>query len=208
MRTIVWDWNGTLLDDVGIVHAIFSEMIVEHGLIAPSVEKWRALYQHPIQGMYAAIGFDFGKESFESLATRWYDRYSIQARSARLFSGAHEIVQSFKDRGYTQLIISTLEERLLHEQVKAAGIWDCIDHVSGHHNKEADTKVARALSVLNAYNPQGWPVTVIGDTSHDGEMACALEAQCVLIAQGYDAEHKLREFGVPVVRTLREVVIE
>lgn len=205
MRTIVWDWNGTLLDDVAIVHKIFSEMIVEHGLEAPSVPMWRSLYQHPIQAMYKAIGFDFAKESFESLAARWYDRYSVQARIAEPFEGAVEIVKSFQERGFTQLIISTLEEGLLHEQVRSAGIWDYVDHVSGHHNKEADTKVARAVSVLKRFNTHGWPVTVIGDTTHDAEMAHSLEARCVLIAQGYDAEDKLLKLGVPVVRTLIEV---
>lgn len=201
---IIWDWNGTLFDDASSAHGIFTELMKEQGLRERSVTEWRSLYQQPIQAMYEAVGFDFTVEPFSVLAERWYQRYTAAVQEAVLFDDAVESLQFFQSQGYEQLIISSLEENLLRVQVESQGIWDYFKAVSGHHDLSADSKVARAKEMMLLHHTASQEVIIIGDTSHDAEMAEALGAHCILVTRGYQDAERLKVHGFPITHSLVE----
>ena len=70
---IVWDFNGTLLDDIRAGIDAVNEMLARRDLATiQSVEQYRELFCFPIIDYYAKLGFDFEKEDYYSvLAPEW-----------------------------------------------------------------------------------------------------------------------------------------
>lgn len=66
-RHIIWDWNGTLLDDVGHAVSVINSLLDEHDLPRIDQERYRKIFDFPVLRYFETLGFDFEKEPFESL---------------------------------------------------------------------------------------------------------------------------------------------
>ena len=71
---IIWDWNGTLLDDVPHAVKTINHFLEKHGLEQLDHERYRNIFRFPIFDYYQALGFDFKKAPFESLCHQYVDR--------------------------------------------------------------------------------------------------------------------------------------
>ena len=58
-RCIVWDWNGTLLNDVQAAFSAMNAMLSRRGLpLMESLAQYRELFTFPVRQYYAAAGLD------------------------------------------------------------------------------------------------------------------------------------------------------
>ena len=62
---IIWDWNGTLLDDVDYCRSIINTILIKNNLPQLSFDRYREVFTFPVQDYYKEAGFDFNKVSFE-----------------------------------------------------------------------------------------------------------------------------------------------
>lgn len=126
---IVWDWNGTLLNDHEVCTNNFNFCISKQGLPPVSSEEFRKLYRHPVIDMYHEIGFKFTEDySFSDLSTDWYKGYQASLHEAKLFSQVLTLLSKIQ-RGI-ELIY-----RNVVELAKACGC-KCILIASGHESRE------------------------------------------------------------------------
>ena len=65
--TIIWDWNGTLIDDVALCASLVTRALAERGIGPVSVEQYRAVYQHPIKNVYTALGAPLTDDEYYEL---------------------------------------------------------------------------------------------------------------------------------------------
>ena len=82
MTKILWDWNGTLLDDVEICRAVLNGMLGRRGIAPVSLDRYREIFTFPIREYYRLAGFDFSRESYETLAEEYMRIYPREARRA------------------------------------------------------------------------------------------------------------------------------
>ncbi|MBR4295381.1 MAG: HAD family hydrolase [Clostridia bacterium] len=204
---ILWDFNGTILDDVGAGIISVNKLLSERGLKTISgVEEYHKAFGFPIIEYYKRLGFDFKKESYETLAPLWVEQYLINVRSANVFDDVLPTLESFRDMGMRQTIISATELGMLKRQLKDLGIENVFDEVMGLDNIHAESKVALA-KVWKEKN-QSAKALMIGDTVHDVEVAKEIGADCVLVARGHQSRQVLEGCGVKVFSDLKEVLEE
>ena len=87
MKRIVWDWNGTLFDDVELCfHCINSVLTSHHCQPLPDVEAYRNVFGFPIEDYYRELGFDFSVTPFSQLAKEYMELYQT-----RVPLGTHNI---------------------------------------------------------------------------------------------------------------------
>lgn len=200
---IIWDWNGTLLDDLTVSHRIFNQLMSDRSLPAISLSAFRDLYTHPIIDMYHAIGFPFSPAyTFDDLCRDWYLESEKQASDVSIFADGEETLRSFHRVGAHQIIISALNHDILLSQVRQYGVSGYFARISGNDDMRADSKVERSVQV---FVESGMPLSrtwVIGDTLHDAAMAQAIGCQCVLVERGYEPKKKLESSGFPVLDSL------
>ena len=55
VRHIVWDWNGTLLDDLAVVVAAVNDTLATVGRLPITIEEYGARYTRPVLLFYERL---------------------------------------------------------------------------------------------------------------------------------------------------------
>ncbi len=187
---LIWDFNGTLLDDVESCIKSANRLLVAHGLSPiASVEQYRSLFGFPIIDYYRRLGFDFSVTPYADLAVEWVAYYLEQTRNACLYPDVTAVLDRFSGLGLQQLILSATELGMLEGQVNALGIRDRFDQLLGLENIQAYSKEQIGIRWRVA-NPGARPL-LIGDTDHDAAVAAAMGIDCVLICRGHQSRSHL-----------------
>lgn len=199
---VVWDWNGTLLNDVALNHEILNGMMERRGLARIDLERYRALFRMPIIELYRDLGFTFEDETFEETAKEYFGEYRRLFPQMPLSDGAVEALIAVRGKGLRQYIVSAMNEPDLVSQVREKGIAEFFDGLAGLDNVHAVSKKRRALDFISGFDPKP-DILFIGDMDHDQEVAEAIGARCLLYAKGHQ---RLRPSGnAIVIDDLRDV---
>lgn len=200
---VLWDWNGTLLDDVALCVDALNRLLRQyHYPQQYALAQYREIFGFPIEDYYVRAGFDFSKDSFAVLADDYMQDYLARAGACPLAAGAEPALALLKQAGVQQVILSASNLPVLEQQVAERGIRPYFDRLLGLHDIYARSKVDVGLAYLaelkqnNAVPPCA---VMIGDSVHDFEVAQALGVQCVLQAAGHQSVQQLRATGAPVV---------
>lgn len=206
IKYIVWDWNGTLLDDVPTSMAVMDGMLQRRGLPGlGGVERYREIFTFPVRNYYQAAGLDFSKEPFEELAVEFITEYNRRALSCGLRPGAREALESFAAAGCRQLIASASERAALREQVEACGVADYFEALLGVGDSLGASKAGLAKAYLKDHGAAPEEAVFIGDTLHDWEVASAMGCRCVLVAGGHQSRARLEGCGARVMDGLGDL---
>ncbi len=201
---IIWDFNGTLLDDVQTGISSVNRLLTERGLKPiPDVEYYRSVFRFPIIDYYRSLGFDFEREPYEELAPKWVALYLEYVKSATLYEDVKATLEYLRERKIAQIILSATELQMLCGQVEELGIREYFEEILGLDNIHAGSKLALAFDWRERH--KGARALLVGDTDHDVETAKALGADCVLVARGHQSKEYLMTLGVPVLDDLSEL---
>lgn len=203
---IVWDWNGTLLDDVALCLSALNSVGKRRGVPPLTLERYRGIFTFPVIDYYKAAGFDFAHEPFSAPAEEWVAAYKEGVRTlARPYGGAVDVLDRLSRAGFRQTLLSAHEHGLLVELVRHFGLDGHFDKVMGIGDIYAAGKRELGLAWLaeSGFAPEA--VLMIGDTLHDNEVAEAMGVRCILIASGHQSRERLGEAGVPVLDSVADV---
>lgn len=203
---IIWDWNGTLLDDVDICLESINELLLKRNIDALHKSRYRQIFTFPVKDYYIKAGFDFTNEPFDKVAMEFINLYHEKILTASLFDEVREVLQFFRQIEYQQLMISAMEHNSLVKSVHRLGISDFFDHINGIEDHYAESKIMLARKVINDKVTNGSKITLIGDTLHDAEVAKDLGIDCLLIARGHQSYNRLLKSEFTVVHNLKEVM--
>ena len=188
---IIWDWNGTLMNDTEIAVEALNVMLAENNLNEVDTETYKKLFGFPIRSYYQKVGFDLEKLSFEKLCERFVDEYNHKrAKTASLFEGTSDLLLEIK-KIKTQSILSAAEQNHLHEMTDFFGLQNHFHHRFGINDFYASSKIARGLELIQHSEIAAAKTILIGDTDHDFEVAQALGVSCLLIADGHQSIDRL-----------------
>ena len=202
IRTIVWDWNGTLLNDTRLCVEIINRLLSKRNLPLLDSQRYRDVFTFPVKDYYAEIGFDFGKEPFEIPAREYIDQYNKALEDCPLHLGATDILRHFQSMGKQQLILSAMEQPVLEQNLKQHCIVHFFDEVSGLDNHYAHSKTDNGKALMKRLGLHPDNTCLIGDTIHDFEVAQELGCSCILIANGHQSEERLARTGCIVLNDL------
>lgn len=205
-NTVIWDWNGTLLDDVDISIASTQALLAERGLPLLTKEHYKEVFGFPVRNYYATIGFDFSKEPFEIPANQYMDNYRTLSSQAKLNSEAIETMKKLKEAGCRQYILSAMEGNLLREMTTATGITQYLDGTFGIENDYADSKAHIGKRMVMHLNLDPRYCLMVGDTQHDAEVAKECGFDCLLYSGGHFSKTRLEALRVPVIDSLKDVL--
>ena len=73
---VIWDFNGTVYNDVDACIRSANRLLTAHGLTPFStVTEYRERFGFPIIDYYRRMGFDFDVTPYDELAVEWVDYY-------------------------------------------------------------------------------------------------------------------------------------
>jgi phosphoglycolate phosphatase len=205
-RTIIWDFNGTLLDDMQVCIDCMNIMLKERGLPFLDLKRYRDIFTFPVREYYLSLGFDFMKEPFEVPAHQFIDLYRRNLHRAPLQPETVEMLDYFHQHKIQQVVLSAMEQEFLEETLSLKGILAYFKKVSGitNHLGEGKLEVARELILWLGQVPE--EICLIGDTVHDFEVARGLGIECILVACGHQSHERLTGLDCLIFNRMEDLI--
>jgi phosphoglycolate phosphatase len=202
---IIWDWNGTLLDDKWLCIESINVLLTKRHLEPIDEEKYNRIFRFPVRKYYEEAGFDFSREPFEVPALEFIRLYDDRKKECGLQQGAGAILDYFARQGKKQYILSASETTVLEEMTSHFGIAGYFSLIKGLDNHYAHGKGDLGLELLAEIGADPLSVLLIGDTCHDKEVADLMGIDAILCSHGHFSKERLMGCDTSVVPDLIEL---
>jgi len=202
---LVWDWNGTLLDDLDLVVAATNASLAAVGGPAVTAEEHRRLFRRPIADFYAQVlGQPVDEVVFARLDVVFHEAYRAGLADCALAVQALEATGAWPG---TQSLLSMWFHDELVCEVARRGLADRLSRVDGlRATIGGGFKAGHLAEHLTTLGVPGEACVLIGDSVDDADAAAVVGAACVLYAGGFTDPQRLAATGLPVATTLIEAV--
>jgi phosphoglycolate phosphatase-like HAD superfamily hydrolase len=204
-KHLVWDWNGTLLDDLTLVVAATNACLAAVGGPQVTAEEHRRDFRRPVVDYYSLVlGRVVTPDEFKRLDDAFHDAYRAGMASCTLTADAQAAMANWAG---TQSLLSMFFHDELVREVARHGLAGRLARVDGLPGSVGGHLKASYLAAhLAALDLPGSSVVLIGDSVDDSAAAASVGAECVLYAGGFTDVALLKETGRPVASTLVEAV--
>lgn len=204
---LVWDWNGTLLDDLPIVVEAVNRSIAMFGFGPIDANGYRDHYTRPVRQFYDGLfGRVIDDEEWLRLNTAFHDAYFELATDVGLASGALEAIGLLEESGWGQSLLSMSPQDWLEGIVERLGLSDRFEIVDGLSGPTGGRKAAHLEDHLGLLEVPGPDAVVVGDTPDDVAAARHVGARPILFHGGSHHMEVLEAERVPVAETILEAV--
>ena len=201
IRQILWDWNGTLLDDVAYGISVRNRTFPAFQLpTIQSMDEYYRQFTFPIRLYYERAGVT--DDIFVAVAHAWMDEYVRGFYSVPLHTDAQDVLERFRKAGMKQVVLSATKRDMLEAQVNQFPIRPYFDELLGLGDIYAGSKESIGKTYLQFCGIAPEEPVMLGDTLHDADVAKAMGARCILIARGHQDLQTLMTAGVPVTISL------
>lgn len=206
MKTYIFDYNGTIIDDVKIAVECENEMLQERGLPCRyTIQQYQEMFTFPMEDYYRSIGYTFEKESFEDVANEFTFLYAKKFSKAGLCEGVIELLEKIRNNHDQCVILSSCHDALLHEQCDQLGICSYFTKIMGIENCLGGSKkdIAKAWFVSSGIKKED--CVYFGDTLADQETAMHIGVDnIILVATGHQSYRRLKEANPLTIHSLKE----
>lgn len=211
MSHVIWDWNGTLLDDVGAVLAATAVAFRQAGVQAEVTgDVYRRSFTRPIRLFYERLlGRPIGPDEWVRLDHAFHVEYQRREDRCALAAGAREVLDEIRALGWTQSVCSMLPEEYLLPAVERRGIAGHFVRIDGLRGAErGGAKLGHLVAHLERLGITPSGTVMVGDTVDDAVAARGAGIACILLDSGaglHDSE-TIRAAGAPVAAGLPEAL--
>ncbi len=209
MAHIVWDWNGTLFDDIDAVVAATNEIFIPYGLGSIDLEGFRTTYTRPIWVMYERfLGRGLTDGEWERLDGAFHDSYHRIMDRCGLAAGALDTLAAAAAGGHSQSLLSMWKhDRLVAKvgQLRLDGSFRRVDGL-GATDDPGGGKARFLVRHLTALGIPPQDVIMIGDSADDAVAAREAGVQAVGYTGGMQSRADLERLGIPVVDSLADLL--
>lgn len=185
IRNIIFDWSGTLVDDLPAVWRASNYCFTQAGIPEITLEQFRAEFVLPFKGFYDRYLPHVAMEQLEE----WFHGHFKQAQdSVVALPFAREFLEFCRANGIRTFLLSTVHPDHYEVQARNSGFGPFIDRP---YVRVADkrTKIGEILSE-NGLHPA--ETLFIGDMQHDIETARHGGVHSVGVLTGYNRLEQLR----------------
>ncbi len=203
-KHIVWDWNGTLLDDAWLCVEILNSMLAARRMQTTTLEQYQNDFDFPVYNYYVKLGFDFSKEDYDTVAREYIGAYQSQYPKCSLRDGVLDFINKLKKAGLSQSVLSASQQSSLTKAIEHYKLGELFENVCGLDDYYAHGKVDAGKKLLKNLPVSGQEILLIGDTTHDYEVACELGADCLLLPAGHQSQKRLIATGAKVCDSLEQ----
>jgi len=195
---VIWDFNGTLIDDLDLVLRAVNLQLSRRHLTPLSRNGYREVFGFPVSDYYRRIGLDVDGESMAALSDEFFDAYRPGLSRCDLYPGVSDALRAFEHCGVRQFVLSAMEETMLRSVLCHLGIAEYFGAAYGLAHLEGDSKLSRGRELVADQNIDPARALLIGDTRHDADVATALGMSAALVSTGHQSIERLSVAGWPV----------
>lgn len=189
---IVFDWDGTLLDSASGIAASIQEASREMGLEVPSRE--RASYVIGL-GLLDALRHavpDLPENKYAEFAERYRKHFLAREETMDLFVGVPELLGGLEQAGYTLAVATGKSKKGLDRALRESGLGRHFAATRCADETRSKPDPAMLFELMSELSRPAAELLMIGDTSHDLDMAINAGVDAVAVTYGAHPEQALR----------------
>ena len=199
IKNIIWDWNGTIVDDAPVFVSIMNELLREYNLKTISIEDYKKCFCFPIEKYWKSLGFNLSYPEFVKINMRFIDLYRKKMFLSKLQAGCVDVIRSFDEKNFYQAILSASEKNILNHSVGFYKINSYFSSLWGVDNFNALGKQFLGKKMLESLKINPNETVLIGDTLYDYQVAQFCGFFCVLVSYGHFNKSRLTFKGGPFI---------
>ncbi len=195
IENIIFDFNGTILDDLDICYNLLNEMLISKNHKPVSLDTYLHIFNFPIYDYYKKAGFNFEKEpidDFKELSQYFYGKYYSNFNTLKIFDDVYDFLKNYHSK-YNLYILSATNKADLDRIIASLNIDQYFKDLIGTSDIYGKAKLDVAISYFNKNKIDFNKTMFIGDTLHDNDIAKYFKAKSVLIARGHQAKDVLEQ---------------
>lgn len=185
MKSVIWDFNGTILNDVELATRSMNELLRRRELPTVDNATHRQIFRFPVSDYYRQLGFDLNREAQRDISDEFHSVYQAGIGTCSLNPGIAEALEFFERHGVDQFVLSAAEEEMVASWVRIHGIQDRFKGVYGLSDRLAASKERRCRSLIADFDLDPSGTLFIGDTDHDVEVARAVGCRPIVVLRGH-----------------------
>lgn len=205
-KHIIWDFNGTILDDLSLCHKVISKLISKHNLEPICEITYQKNFELPVKPFYEKLGFDTSEESFNQIAVEWIKMYEEGFLDCNLQPHIPLALEQFNLAQKDQFILSAMEIVRLRQVVDHLGITKYFNKIYGTDSINGICKLHLAEKLLSENKVDPRQCIVIGDTLHDAELASEIGCDVILLTRGHQHQSVLSSNGNITINCISEIL--
>ncbi|MEU8237104.1 HAD family hydrolase [Actinoplanes missouriensis] len=200
-KHLVWDWNGTLLDDLHLVVSSTNAAFATVGGRSVAADEHRRAFRRPVAEFYAEmLGRAVDAEEFGRLDVIFHDAYRLGLTDTSLAADAMAAIKTWPG---SQSLLSMWFHDELVPAVETFGLAGLFARIDGLRTEVGgDLKAGHLARHLAGLGIDGGDVVMIGDSLDDAHAAESVGGAAVLYTGGFTDPDRLRTSGYPVADTL------
>jgi len=192
---IVFDWDGTVMDSTAVIAGSIQAACRDLGLPIPGDEAARhVIGLGLIQALRYAVP-DAPESMYEPLVARYRHHFLAQDQTIPLFDGARETIAELHDGGYW-LGVATGKSRVgLDRALESTGMKQYFHATRTADQTFSKPDPAMLLELMGELAVSTERALMIGDTTHDVQMAQNAGVDAVAVGHGAHSPKQLQELN-------------
>ena len=189
---IAFDWDGTLCDSTAIIVRCIQAAVCDVGGAMPSDEAASYVIGMGLMQALAHAAPDVPRERYTELGNRYRYHYLQHQNDLSLFAGVMPLLGALRDRGHLLTVATGKSRRGLNEALHTAQLRGMFDGSRTADETAGKPHPLMLHELMAEFDVAPERVLMIGDTTHDLQMAQA--AGCASVGVGYGA-HPTDDFA-------------
>jgi phosphoglycolate phosphatase len=188
IRNVVFDWSGTLCNDLPPVLAGINGVLADFGVDALSETEFREAFCLPYENFYRALLPEGADWDLDDLERRYVEHYDELENPAVEIGGAREFFDHCLTSGRRIFLLSAVKKAHFEEQAAMMG-FDVAAFTEA--STEIRDKCEELPLLLERHGLERSETVMIGDMVHDIDAAEAAGVRSVAVLTGYDSKERL-----------------
>ena len=206
IKHILWDWNGTLLDDVSLCVEATNYLLSQNNLPSIDSNYYREHFTFPVNIFYAKLGLDI-KKNYQHFSKLWNDYYQHEfSLQLPIRLEAKQVLEKITTLAIDQSILSASERGYLMTSLAKLNLANHFKYIYGNDGFIPEGKLKNAQKLVKKLAFPSKEILLIGDTDHDYDICQKLGLSCLIFQKGHVNPHRLNQLNVPKIANLNQVI--
>jgi phosphoglycolate phosphatase len=181
---IAFDWDGTLFDSTALIVRCIQQSCADLGVTVPSAEQAAYVIGLGLHDALAHAAPGLPPERYPELGLRYRHHYVERQHELTLFPGALEMLQALKARRQRLAVATGKARRGLDVALESVQLKDLFDATRTADETASKPHPRMLLELMAVCGAAPERTLMVGDTTHDLQLAANAGTPCVGVAYG------------------------
>lgn len=192
---ICFDWDGTLFDSTASITSALQQAVVDVGGERPTRELARYVIGLGLQDALAKVAPDVPPSQYRALSESYRRHYLAHASDIALFEGIEGLLADLRERGHLLAVATGKSRRGLDDALAAVALEGMFDATRTADQTAGKPHPLMLYELMDELDVKPEHTLMIGDTSHDLELARNAGCPCVAVCYGAHTVTGLQEWN-------------